>query len=61
MSASDDPGDIRGVSGKRRKRRNTLLLVLVAGLLLFGAAAGGLLYALRPATLRSAVGPPGSD
>jgi TRAP transporter TAXI family solute receptor len=61
MSASDDPGDIRGVSGKRRKRRNTLLLVLVAGLLLFGAAAGGLLYALRPATLRIAVGPPGSD
>ena len=61
MSASDDPGDIRDVSGKRRKRRNTLLLVLVAGLLLFGAAAGGLLYALRPATLRIAVGPPGSD
>lgn len=61
MSASDDPDDIRDVSGKRRKRRNTLLLVLAAGLLLFGAAAGGLLYALRPATLRIAVGPPGSD
>jgi TRAP transporter TAXI family solute receptor len=61
MSASDDPGDIRDVSGKRRKRRNTLLLVLAAGLLIFGAAAGGLLYALRPATLRIAVGPPGSD
>jgi TRAP transporter TAXI family solute receptor len=61
MSASDDPGDINGVSGRRRSRRNTLLLVLVAGVLLFGAAAGAMYYALRPVTLRIAVGPPGSD
>jgi len=38
-----------------------LLLLLAAGFLLFGAAAGALYYALRPATLRIAVGPPGSD
>jgi TRAP transporter TAXI family solute receptor len=38
-----------------------LLLLLFAGLLLFCAAAGGLYYALKPVTLRTAVGPPGSD
>jgi TRAP transporter TAXI family solute receptor len=38
-----------------------LLLLLAAGLLLFGIAAGALYYALRPVTLRIAVGPPGSD
>ncbi len=38
-----------------------MLLVLAVGFLLFGAAAGVLYYALRPATLRIAVGPPGSD
>ena len=37
------------------------MLLLAAGFLLFGAAAGGLYYVLRPATLRIAVGPPGSD
>ena len=35
--------------------------MLAVGFLLFGAAAGVLYYALRPATLRIAVGPPGSD
>ncbi len=38
-----------------------MLLVLVVGFLVFGAAAGALYYALRPVTLRIAVGPPGSD
>jgi len=49
------------VTLRRQKRKNYALLVLAAGLLLFGAAAGGLYYALRPVTLRIAVGPPGSD
>ena len=61
MSSSDNIGEIRDVSGRLRKRRNSLLLLLLAGLLVFGAAAGGLFYVLRPATLRIAVGPPGSD
>jgi TRAP transporter TAXI family solute receptor len=34
---------------------------LAIGFLAFGAAAGALYYVLRPATLRIAVGPPGSD
>jgi TRAP transporter TAXI family solute receptor len=34
---------------------------LAVGFLVFGAAAGALYYALRPETLRIAVGPPGSD
>ena len=60
MSVSDD--DRRNLKQSRlRKRRNSLLLLLLAGLLGFAAAAGGLYYALRPVTLRIAVGPPGSD
>src|SRR4051812_15005401 len=50
-----------GVSRRRRKNRFSALLVLAAGLLLFAAAAGVLYLALRPVTLRIAVGPPGSD
>jgi TRAP transporter TAXI family solute receptor len=46
---------------RRRKRRISALLVFAAGLLLFAAAAGGLYWALRPVTLKIAVGPPGSD
>ena len=38
-----------------------MLLLLAAGFLLFSATAGALYYALRPVTLRIAVGPPGSD
>src|ERR1700694_4367671 len=61
MSASDGPSVTRDLSSRRRKRRNSSLWVLAAGLLLFCAAAGTLYYALRPVTLRIAVGPPGSD
>jgi TRAP transporter TAXI family solute receptor len=49
------------VAVRRRKNRISALLVLAAGLLLFAAAAGGLYWALRPVTLRIAVGPPNSD
>jgi TRAP transporter TAXI family solute receptor len=45
----------------RRKRKNYSLLILAVGIFLFGVAAGTLYYALRPVTLRVAVGPPGSD
>jgi TRAP transporter TAXI family solute receptor len=60
MSTSDlDPNS--AVALRRRRRKNYALLVLAAGLLVFGAATGTLYYALRPVTLRIAVGPPGSD
>lgn len=59
MSASDDLHGHK--ESRRRKRRNSLLLLLLTGVLVFAAAAGGLYYALRPVTLRIAVGPPGSD
>jgi TRAP transporter TAXI family solute receptor len=49
------------VSLRRRKNRISALLVLAAGLLLFAVAAGALYLALRPVTLRIAVGPPSSD
>src|SRR5471030_2045299 len=60
MSVSDS-SNTTAVSLRRRKRRIVALLVLAAGLLLFAAAAAGLYLALRPVTLRIAVGPPGSD
>ncbi len=60
MSTSD-LNESPGLPARRRKRQNTALLVLAAGIFLFAAAAGGLYYALRPVTLRIAVGPAGSD
>src|SRR4051794_10748341 len=59
--SSSGVGEMTALSRRRRKRKSVALLVLVAGILLFGAAAGTLYYALRPITLRIAVGPPGSD
>jgi TRAP transporter TAXI family solute receptor len=61
MSLSDDTNETRDAIRRQRRKRNSLLLVLAVGFLIFSAAAGGLYYALRPATLRIAVGPPGSD
>lgn len=49
------------VSLRRRKNRLSALLVFAAGLLVFAVAGGALYLALRPVTLRIAVGPPGSD
>src|ERR1700744_2449652 len=46
----------------RRKKRNRFsFFVLFAGILVFVATAGALYFALRPDTLRIAVGPPNSD
>jgi TRAP transporter TAXI family solute receptor len=59
--SSSDLNEIPVSSRRRRKRKNYSLLILAAGILLFGVAAGSLYYALRPVTLRIAVGPPGSD
>src|SRR5712672_1152668 len=64
MTSSETSPDLGTTSGPplgRRKRKDYSLLVLAAGLLLFAAAAGALYFALRPVTLRIAVGPPGSD
>src|SRR3977135_3382040 len=60
MSTSD-PGSTSGEPLRRRKRKDYSLLVLLAALLLFGAVAAATYYALRPVTLRIAVGPAGSD
>ncbi|WP_409192828.1 TAXI family TRAP transporter solute-binding subunit [Bradyrhizobium sp. RDM4] len=61
MSSTDGTGATSDVARRRRRRGNTLLLILAVGFLVFAAAAGALYYALRPVTLRIAVGPPGSD
>src|SRR6202047_4950620 len=46
---------------RHRQRRRNSLFVLFAGIFVFVAIAGALYFALRPETLRIAVGPPGSD
>jgi TRAP transporter TAXI family solute receptor len=56
-----DINDNSAPSRPRRKRKSYALLILAAGMLAFGVAAGTLYYALRPTTLRIAVGPAGSD
>jgi TRAP transporter TAXI family solute receptor len=50
-----------GVARRRLRRRNSSLLILAAGIFVFGILGSTLYYALRPVTLRIAVGPPGSD
>ena len=62
MSSSSDLNETTGVARRgRRRRKSYALLVLAAGLLIFAAVAGVSYLALRPVTLRIAVGPPGSD
>ena len=61
MSSSDGANETSEADRRRRRSRNSILLVLAVGFLVFGAAVGTLYYALRPVTLRIAVGPPGSD
>src|SRR5438270_6746802 len=61
MSSSDAPMKRGDAARRGRRQTKTLLLILAVGFLVFGAAAGTLYYALRPVTLRIAVGPPGSD
>jgi TRAP transporter TAXI family solute receptor len=46
---------------RRPNRTGLLLLILLGGVLAFAATAATLYYALKPVTLRIAVGPPGSD
>ncbi|MBP0110590.1 TAXI family TRAP transporter solute-binding subunit [Bradyrhizobium vignae] len=62
MSSSESSSQTHSDAGRRARRRsNSLLLVLAIGFLVFGAATGALYYALRPYSLKIAVGPPGSD
>ena len=58
---SSDLSEPPETSRRRRTRKSYSLLILAAGIFLFGVAAGTLYLALRPVTLRIAVGPPGSD
>src|SRR6266436_8685051 len=58
---SSDLNERPDVPRRRRMRKSYSLLILAAGIFLFGVAAGTLYLALRPVTLRIAVGPPGSD
>jgi TRAP transporter TAXI family solute receptor len=57
----DQPEEASRAPLLRQKRRRFSLFILLAGIFVFIAAAGALYFALRPDTLRIAVGPSGSD
>src|ERR1700683_5553517 len=61
MSAPDPIEQSSSAPLRRQQRRRNLLFILFAGIFIFVAIAGALYFALRPETLRIAVGPPGSD
>lgn len=57
----DVASDIRREMRRRKKRKNRLLIILAVGVAIFTAASLLFYFALRPDTLRVAVGPAGSD
>jgi TRAP-type uncharacterized transport system substrate-binding protein len=59
--ADNDPGDGRRPPVRRQQRRRFFLFLLLAGMFVLVAAAAAVDFALRPETLRIAVGPAGSD
>ena len=61
MPSSDDLVEPGGMPLRRSNKKTHGLLVLAAGLFIFAAAASALYLALRPVTLRIAVGPAGSE
>jgi len=61
LPSPDQPEEPGRAPLLRQKRRRFSLFILLAGIFVFVAAAGALYFALRPETLRIAVGPSGSD
>jgi len=61
MDASPEPQQHSAAPLLRKKRKRFSFFILFAGIAVFIAAAGALYFALRPETLRMAVGPSNSD
>lgn len=61
MSAPDQIQESSSAPLRRQQRRSYSFFILFVGIFVFVAIAGALYFALRPETLRIAVGPPGSD
>ena len=61
MPSSEQAAEANKAPLLRQKRKRFSLFILLAGIFVFVAAAGALYFALRPETLRIAVGPSGSD
>ena len=61
MSAPDPIGQSSSAPLRRQRQRSYSFFILFAGIFVFVAIAGAVYFALRPETLRIAVGPPGSD
>jgi TRAP transporter TAXI family solute receptor len=61
LSSPGEPEEANRAPLLRQKRRRFSLFILLVGIFVFITAAGALYFALRPDTLRIAVGPSGSD
>jgi TRAP transporter TAXI family solute receptor len=61
MSVPDPVEASPSLQRRRQQQRRYSFFILFAGLFVFVAIAAALYFALRPVTLRVAVGPPGSD
>src|SRR6266700_6763989 len=61
MSPSDGLNGAIDLSVRGRRKKSYRFLVLAVGLLIFASLAGAAFLIVRPATLRIAVGPSGSD
>jgi TRAP transporter TAXI family solute receptor len=61
MSSGLEPPEPPKPSSPRSAKRSVMLIVLASVLAVFGTLAGGYYFAVRPVTLRIAVGPANSD
>jgi TRAP transporter TAXI family solute receptor len=61
MSAAEPAEASSSPRQRREQQRSYSFVILFVGLFVFAAIAAALYFALRPETLRIAVGPPGSD
>lgn len=61
MTSGPEPADVLPSTSRRSAARRAMLITVAGLLAIIGALAGGYYFAIRPVTLRIAVGPPNSD
>jgi TRAP transporter TAXI family solute receptor len=61
MASTGNVPEVKNAAVRRSANQKFFIFILVSGILCFSLAAGALYFALRPQTLRIAVGPPESD
>src|SRR4051812_18978795 len=61
MASTGNVPEVKNAAVRRNANQKFFIFILVSGIVCFSLAAGALYFALRPQTLRIAVGPPKSD